>query len=386
MRVVWIAPYPVSIYLGLNGDNEHLSPWVVALARKLDETKQIDLDIVALNRAVRTPQVFECGKRVKLHILPKLSIKYALPSFFLTEIFKLKKYVKSLLPDIIHIHGTEEFTILFPKGVAPVVVSMQGIISACRKSVGRGSPFLWRVAELREKIGIAKNKYFLTRTEFDHGYVKSIKPDAVIYHLWEVIDQTFSSVVRESYQEKSILFVGGRNPVKGFDILIEALPSIVEKFPGLTCHVVGMSATDLLKRDVERLKSLKVEENFIFHGRLNPSALATLHGIARVFVLPSRCENSPNALCEAMLSGLPVVAARVGGIPSIIEHEKTGYLFDPLSPKSLSHSVCYALQNPDLTKTIARNAQNIAKMRHQPDEIAQKLLDFYNDIIRRESR
>jgi glycosyltransferase involved in cell wall biosynthesis len=98
-------------------------------------------------------------------------------------------------------------------------------------------------------------------------------------------------------------------------------------------------------------------------------------------VLPSLEENCPMAILEAMAAGVPVLAARVGGIPELIEHERTGLLFDPLSTAGILDSVERLLNFPDKTAAMAAAATVEARNRFHPVRVAQQHLDLYQAIL-----
>jgi glycosyltransferase involved in cell wall biosynthesis len=76
-----------------------------------------------------------------------------------------------------------------------------------------------------------------------------------------------------------------------------------------------------------------------------------------VFAFPSRLEGSPNAVLEAMASGVPVVATRIGGVVDLIEHEETGLLVPPDDAEALSMAVDRLLGDADLRAAVAGRAR-----------------------------
>ena len=88
---------------------------------------------------------------------------------------------------------------------------------------------------------------------------------------------------------------------------------------------------------------------------------------ARIFVLASHREGSPNAILEAMASGLPVVAARTGGIPELVDHDRTGLLVEPESPADFARALVRLLQNESLCAAMGAAGRDKALRRHAPD-------------------
>ena len=80
-----------------------------------------------------------------------------------------------------------------------------------------------------------------------------------------------------------------------------------------------------------------------------------------ILLVPSLSEGSPLVVLEAMAGGLPVVAARVGGVPDIINHEEHGLLFDSMDIDVAASQVCRLFDDSQLMKRIANNAQERAR-------------------------
>jgi len=88
---------------------------------------------------------------------------------------------------------------------------------------------------------------------------------------------------------------------------------------------------------------------------------------ADVFALASRREGSPNAILEAMASGLPVVASRTGGIPDLVEHERTGFLTEPANPVGLSKALARLLTDRELCTSLGAAGRDKAVRAHSPE-------------------
>jgi glycosyltransferase involved in cell wall biosynthesis len=126
---------------------------------------------------------------------------------------------------------------------------------------------------------------------------------------------------------------------KGLDILLEAL-TLLNRRDGLRLDVVGDGS---LRAQYEALTDrLELSEHVQFHGLRSKAELAALMQEADLFVLGSRYENNPCVVIEAMATGLPVVATRVGGVPELV-NETSGELANPLDPRDLARAIEAAL-------------------------------------------
>jgi glycosyltransferase involved in cell wall biosynthesis len=92
--------------------------------------------------------------------------------------------------------------------------------------------------------------------------------------------------------------------------------------------------------------------------------MSSVYHEAAVCVLTSDFEGTPNVLLEAMASGLPVVATRVGGVPGIVRHGQTGFLLDPDDFDGLAAALAELVRNPRLRTEMGRRARTYVEENH----------------------
>ena len=117
--------------------------------------------------------------------------------------------------------------------------------------------------------------------------------------------------------------VANLRKLKGHDVLVDASPAILPRFPDARFELIG-EGTERMRSRPRRRAGVAVA--FTFVGGADTWRRDWPHGI---FVLPSRSDASPNAVVEAMAAGLPIVASSVGGIVELVEHDVTGLLVPP---------------------------------------------------------
>jgi starch synthase len=86
-------------------------------------------------------------------------------------------------------------------------------------------------------------------------------------------------------------------------------------------------------------------------------------------------------MLEAMASGTPVVASRVGGVPEIVEHGRTGYLVDPGDTAGLRDHLSAVLANPGLARRLGDNARDLVVERFTWDAVARRCLECYHELV-----
>jgi glycosyltransferase involved in cell wall biosynthesis len=105
--------------------------------------------------------------------------------------------------------------------------------------------------------------------------------------------------------------------------------------------------------------------------------VAALLSSSDVFVLPSRSEASPNGVLEAMASGLPIVASRVGGIPELIDTGVEGVLVEPNDPAVLADAVIDLMDRPEWARVLGRAARERAEDGHGFDRMVARFERLY---------
>jgi glycosyltransferase involved in cell wall biosynthesis len=180
-----------------------------------------------------------------------------------------------------------------------------------------------------------------------------VKPNRIAMVSNGVDTEFFTSVHQEKPLDPLLLYVGRLVPEKDPLTLLEAFRTILNLFPSARLRMIGDGP---LKGKID---------NFLLERQLQQS-VSLMKGIvdlrpemakAWVLVVSSFREASPNVILEAMASGLPVVAPRVGGIPEMVLHGRTGFLFEPSRPESLAHFLSILLRDEPLRRSMSTQAR-----------------------------
>jgi glycosyltransferase involved in cell wall biosynthesis len=159
-----------------------------------------------------------------------------------------------------------------------------------------------------------------------------------------------------SRRNRYILCVAALDVYKGIDVLLHAAKPLLVEDPSLGLVLAGEGP---LRMECEALAaSLGIRKQTQFVGHKPGAEIARLLQGCEVFVLPSREEPFGIVLIEAMACRKPVVATAVGGIPEIVEHQKSGILVEPDNPAALTEGIRRVLRNSELRKTIADNGHS----------------------------
>lgn len=111
------------------------------------------------------------------------------------------------------------------------------------------------------------------------------------------------------------------------------------------------------------------------------SNMAAAYQEADILVLTSDWEGTPNVVLEAMASGLPVVATRVGGVPEVVQHRETGYLSEAHDEEAISEHALDLVNNPVLRNEMGRRARQYVVVNHSPLGLPNHLGRLYEAVL-----
>jgi glycosyltransferase involved in cell wall biosynthesis len=154
-----------------------------------------------------------------------------------------------------------------------------------------------------------------------------------------------------------VLFVGNLFAIKNPLLLIAAHARLRSVAALENCHLVLLGGGPLEKSARALAARLGISSQVHFAGRQEPARVARYMQAADVLAVPSRNEGVPNVILEAFACGLPVVAARVGGIPEVLAHDFLGRLVPPGDPAALAGALRAVLETPPWRTRIANYAQ-----------------------------
>ena len=158
---------------------------------------------------------------------------------------------------------------------------------------------------------------------------------------------------------------------KGVDVLVAAAARVPVE---LQVDVYGDGS---LRGELERdARSRGVDARF--HGFT--SSVRDRLAAADVFVLPSRGDNAPMAILEAMAAGLPVIATRVGGIPELVTHEQTGLLVAPDDPAELAAAIERLAGDPELRAALGARAAARVAADFSVERAVESTIELYEEL------
>jgi glycosyltransferase involved in cell wall biosynthesis len=173
--------------------------------------------------------------------------------------------------------------------------------------------------------------------------------------------------------------VGRLREEKGHRYLFEALPEIVRAAPDFLLLVVGAgSLEDEFKAQV---RQLGIEKSVLFTG-FRPDVPKILSALD-LFIMPSISEGLGTAALEAAAAARPIVAARVGGIPDILQDDQSGLLVPPRDPSALAKAVLRLHNDRDLASRYAQAAHDHVRANFSEEALVEKTERVYKEWLER---
>jgi glycosyltransferase involved in cell wall biosynthesis len=178
--------------------------------------------------------------------------------------------------------------------------------------------------------------------------------------------------------------VGALRPQKAYDFLFEVAADLRVEFPGLRVLVVGDWKPDWLPAHEAKIRELGLEETVTLLGRRTdvPDVLEAVD----VAVLSSDFEGLPLSLMEYMAAARPIVATRVGGVPTLVEDGVHGLLVEPRDRAAMAGAITSLLRDRERASALGQNAAERRRSEFSFDAMTRDVEDLYEELYARSAR
>lgn len=179
-----------------------------------------------------------------------------------------------------------------------------------------------------------------------------------------------------------VLFVGRIQPLKGVDIAVQALAKLTDTSARLLIvgGASGQQGASEVAKVAALIEDLGLGDRVEFVEPQPHYALSTYYRAADVLVMPSRSESFGLVALEAAASGVPVVAADVGGLRTLVRDGETGRLIDSRDPSDYAEAIDKILADPQLAASYGAAGAVLAS-RYPWSGLARRLRTIYTDLI-----
>ena len=319
------------------------------------------------------------------------------------------RVVHDFQPDVVHVHGTEH-----PLGLAalrcatPTVATLQGIVNAIQPFVldhvphmevarsmatrefVRGSSYLHSYLRMRRAASVERTivrgiHHFIGQTTWDRDVLRLLNPSAAYYECPRALQPAYYDMEWHGPTDgpTTIFCTSGPSPYKGLETLLQSLALLRDGgYRDVRLRVAGSITDSMMWPMLSRLVARwHLADAITWLGALTADRLAAELEHASLFVLPSHIENESNALIEAMLGGLPCVAASVGGIASVLRDGIDGVLYHDSDPFALAGAVARLIDDPELARRLGQSARERTQQRYAPKAGAYCVKAVYQKIL-----
>ena len=268
-----------------------------------------------------------------------------------TALRLVSRWIKGVAPDVLHGHGA--------KGAALARLALSAP-NAVRVYTPHGGSLVYRPGTLGGGFYRTLEWFLKWRTDlflFESSYIAGLfradigHPPGIVRVVHNGVGDTEFVALVPRPDATDIVCVGELRPVKGFDVLIEALSLLKAQGRRVSATIAGEGP------DAAELKALTeqcgVADQVRFVG-YRPAREAFAMG--RMMVIPSRAESLPYVILEAAAAGVPILSTRVGGIPEIFGPQ-SGHLIAPDDVGALAGAIGGAFDAPAELRRIAQSVK-----------------------------
>ena len=411
MKVLWFSNSPGSAIEYLKGGSLG-GGWLSALDKSI--AQHVELHVAFYYVKYVEPFSYQgifydpiCYQNWKWQLVKKIFYDKPIDK---KDTAKYLKIIEDVKPDIIHILGTENpFGIIAQKTSIPVVVSIQGNITACTQKYFSGieikysfkkdfstaitfltvKSFLANFKRFKKMSKIERRnliyaKHIIGRTNWDKRLMSVMSPHANYYHNDEILRASFYENKWDAHNGDTIIIhtTNGNSIFKGFETICEALYELNQLGISVKWQVAGIKPNDVIVKIVKKkLKDRFPLKGLELLGGLSESQLIESLLVADIYVMPSHIENSPNSLCEAMILGMPCIATFTGGTGSMLKDAEEGILIQDGDPWAMAGAILELVKSPERACQYGLKARERALLRHDKMKIVDDLLKIYKQVI-----
>ena len=297
---------------------------------------------------------------------------------YLLYLKKIKRLVQNLKPDIIHAHYATSYGIV---GVFtnfhPFIISVWGsdVIDFPKKSVFRK----WVLTFILNRADYITATSRMLTVEVR----KFLKKGQLIYTIpFGVNVKNFTSKAEKSGDVLTIGIVKALEEKYGIPYLIQAFARCEKKYQNIRLLIVG---SGIMENDLKRYcRELSVNSKVEFAGSVLNDQIPDFLNRMDVFVMPSILESETFgvAVVEAASCGIPVIASNIGGLPEVVVHQKTGFLFTPKNVDELSNYMETLIKDENLRIQMGKAARQFVLENYDWQKNASKMNELYDKTIK----
>ena len=226
-------------------------------------------------------------------------------------------------------------------------------------------------------ISRAAESYLKEEMEVEHDRIEVI-PIGVDAARFSPKVKPYAPVADKIGGKKVVLFVGRLTKYKGVEYLLHAFSRLLKDHRDTVLCIRGSGPEDSHLIQLE--SKLGLRGKVLWPSYIPNRDMPSLYAASNLFVLPSLIEPLGIAGLEAMASGRPVVASRVGGLADLVEKDVNGYLVSPGSVEALRVAMLRILEDERLERRLGRGSRRLVEKRFSWEVVAERTLSLYENL------
>jgi glycosyltransferase involved in cell wall biosynthesis len=229
--------------------------------------------------------------------------------------------------------------------------------------------------------------YYMGRTEWDNAVSSLLSVNSSYFHVEEMLRPIFyNQSLRWKYKSSDkirLVSIGIGTFWKGPDVILKTASILCNLGIDFEWNIAGNIRKEIKKVVEKEEKKRFCENHVIIMGNLKPTELCSLVINSSIYVHAAYIDNSPNAICEAQMLGIPIISTYVGGIDSLISNNNDGILVPANDPWRMAYTIINLAKDSKKMVILSEKAKERAEKRHNGVQILSDVLSCYNSILRK---
>jgi glycosyltransferase involved in cell wall biosynthesis len=388
LSAAWVSDFPVEWLPDVPEPlkflpRRHPATWQIVLLSEFEKDPSLRTHVILLRQHIERSLSIE-RDGVTFHVL-KAPVWLRVASVFWADTLLIRKSLRKIKPDLVHAWGIEKGAGLIATRLGyPHLMTVQGLL--CWYKLKTPLSRYDRFTERLERYSLPRAPVVTTESTFAVRFLNDLYPNLRVQQAEHAPNQAFHRIVRRPQTDPiQFITVGGLGYRKGTDMLFKALEQLSHRISlKLTIITDPTPAYESTLRQSVSADFWKLVE---FRRHILPHEVAKELETPTMLLLPTRADTSPNAVKEAVVAGVPVVASSVGGIPDYVIPERNGVLFPPGDMGGFISALETACAHP-LFRRGQVEPETQAKMKAylSPERMALNFLKAYEMVLENPQR
>jgi glycosyltransferase involved in cell wall biosynthesis len=376
MKVAMLIPDNRDEFQRYDEPNPIFGPAPTALLEGMAQEPDLQVHILSCaKRPIRAPE--KLADNIWFHLLHVKQWGW-LRSIYSGCILAIRSKLQQIKPDIAHGQGTERYCALAAAFSGfPNVITIHGNMRRIAKvNHAKVLSYQWCAAGL-EEFTLPRVGGVICLSDHTQSLVRNKAPRTWL--IPNAVNSDFFKIRLTRSDWRDIVCVGTISALKNQNALIRALDPLASRHTFRLIFLGDGNRSDAYFG--EFLQLVGARPWCVHEGFVNTPQLQTFLGRAIALALPSLEDNCPMVVLEAAAAGIPVMAARVGGIPGLIQDGRNGVLFDPHNLDSIASAAERYLSDSQFAQQMADNARALAEAAFRPVVVSQQHMRVYRDVL-----